>query len=54
MKIFTALMAAWGLFCFTFVIMSAIEGHLNVTMEWYQVIYVGLFVVLSFLIFYKE
>ena len=54
MKIFTALMAAWGFFCFTFVIMSAVEGHLNVTMEWHQVIYVVLFVALSFLVFDKE
>ena len=54
MKIFTDLMAAWGFFCFTFVIMSAIGGHLSVTMEWHQVMYVVLFVVLSFLIFYKE
>ena len=54
MKVFTALMAAWGFFWFTFVIMSAVGGHLNVTMEWHQVMCVGLFVVLSFLVFYKE
>lgn len=54
MKVFTALMAAWGFFCFTFVIISAVGGHLNVTMEWYQVMYVPLFVFLSFLVFYKE
>lgn len=53
MKIFTALMAAWGFFCLTFVIMSAIGGHLNVTIEWYHVMCVGSFVVLSFLVFYK-
>ena len=54
MKVFTALMAAWGFFWFTFVIMSAVGGHLNVTMEWHQVMCVGLFVSLSFLAFYKE
>ena len=53
MKIFTALMAAWGFFCFTFVIMSTVGGRLSVTMKWYHVMCVGLFVVLSFLVFYK-
>lgn len=54
MKIFTALMAAWGLFCSTFVIMSAVEGGLSVSCKWYQWIANVSFVVLSFLMFYKE